>query len=219
MRDDIDFTFEYAERLSGPIPAYLEEVERRTFLKTMAPQMLSGRLQGRLLAMLSKLRAPKNILELGTFTGYSALCLAEGLPPGGRLHTIEGNPEVAFWARKHFSDSPLGQRIQLYVGQAKDLLPDIPGPFDLIFLDGDKRGYPEYFHLLVDRLTPGGLLLADNVLWDGRINKPADRDPDLTALRHYNELLANDERVETVVLPIRDGLSVARRLSPDGHGG
>lgn len=212
MRDDIDFTFEYAERLSGPVPKYLREVERQTFLKTMAPQMLSGQLQGRLLALLSKLSAPKNILELGTFTGYSALCLAEGLAPGGRLHTIEGNAETAFWARKHFASSPYAKNIQLYVGQAKALLPDIPGPFDLIFLDGDKRGYPEYFDLLIDQLRPGGLLLADNVLWDGRINKPADQDPDLIALRKYNDLLARDSRVETVVLPIRDGLSVARRV-------
>jgi caffeoyl-CoA O-methyltransferase len=140
MRDDIDFTFEYAERLSGPVPDYLQEVERQTFLKTMAPQMLSGRLQGRILALLSKLSSPKNALEIGTFTGYSALCLAEGLAPGGRLHTIEGNPETAFWARKHFAESPYAKNIQLYVGQAKDLLPEIPGPFDLIFLDGDKRG-------------------------------------------------------------------------------
>jgi caffeoyl-CoA O-methyltransferase len=212
MRDDIDFTFEYAERLSGPVPDYLQEVERQTFLKTMAPQMLSGRLQGRILALLSKLSSPKNALEIGTFTGYSALCLAEGLAPGGRLHTIEGNPETAFWARKHFAESPYAKNIQLYVGQAKDLLPEIPGPFDLIFLDGDKRGYPDYFHRFVDQLRPGGLLLADNVLWDGRINKPADQDPDLIALRQYNELLANDPRVETVVLPIRDGLSVARRV-------
>lgn len=211
MRDDIDPRHDYAESLSGPIPDYLMAVERQTFLKTMAPQMLSGRLQGRLLAMLSKIHQPKTILELGTFTGYATLCLAEGLAGGGEIHTIEGNRETAFWASQNFATSPFGSQIQLHNGQAKDILPTLPEYFDLIFLDGDKRGYPDYFHQLVDRLNPGGLLLADNILWDGRVNVPADKDPDVQALNTYNQLLLTDERVEVVVLPIRDGLSVARK--------
>lgn len=211
MRDQIDLRFEYAESLSGPIPDYLQEVERQTFLKTMAPQMLSGRLQGRLLALLASIQCPTTVLELGTFTGYSALCLAEGLAPGGIVHTIEGNPETAFLARQHFANSPFADQIRLHQGQATEVLETLPERFDLVFLDGDKRGYPDYFHQLVDRLPSGGLLLADNILWDGRINVPADQDPDLQALRQYNQLLYDDPRVTVVVLPIRDGLSIARK--------
>lgn len=212
MRDLIDPRHDYAESLSGPLPDYLLEMERQTFLKTMAPQMLSGRLQGRLLSMLSSLLRPQRILELGTFTGYSALCLAEGLTADGELHTIEGNRETAFWARKNFAASPFTDRINLHVGQAADILPTLPDTFDMVFLDGDKRGYPEYFDQLIDRITPGGLLLADNILWDGKVSKGGKPDPDVEALRRYNELVLADERVEVVVLPIRDGLSIARRI-------
>lgn len=214
MRDDLNPRFDYAEAHSGPIPDYLLEVERQTFLKTLAPQMLSGRLQGRLLALFSKLVQPSTVLDLGTFTGYSALCLAEGLAPMGRVHTIEGNPELAWLARQHFVRSPYHDQIKLHEGQALEVLFHLPEVFDLIFLDGDKRRYPAYFTLLVDRLSPGGLLLADNVLWDGRVDRKPndDNDPDVLALREYNELLQSDARVETVVLPLRDGLSVARRL-------
>ena len=211
MRDDIDPRAEYAEALSGPTPDYLLDVERMTFLKTMAPQMLSGRLQGRLLAMLSHLLRPATVLELGTFTGYGTLCLAEGLAPGGVVHTIEGNPENAFWARQNFAQSPFADRIKLYAEEAATVLPSLPERFDLIFLDGDKRGYPGYFTSLIDRLNLGGLLLADNILWDGKVSKAGRPDPDVTALRKYNELVAADARVEAVVLPLRDGLSIARR--------
>lgn len=212
MRDNIDLTFEYAESVSGPTPDYLDEVERQTYLKTMAPQMLSGRLQGRLLAMLSKLRQPATILEFGTFTGYSALCLAEGLTPDGVIHSIEGNKEMAFLARENFANSPYAGRIKLHVGQAADLFPALTGPFDLIFLDGDKRSYPDYYPDLIDRLTPGGLLLADNILWDGKVSASGKLDADAQALRNYNQLLAEDPRMEVVVLPLRDGLSVGRKL-------
>ena len=212
MRDTIDPTADYAESLSGPIPEHLLEVERQTYLKTMAPQMLSGRLQGRLLSMLSHLHKPTIVLELGAFTGYSALCLAEGLAPGGVVHTIEGNREAAFLARRNFAASPYAGSIHLHVGQATGLLPTLPDKFDLIFLDGDKRGYPTYFRKLVDRLTPGGLLLADNILWDGKVGKATSDDPDVAALRAYNQLVAKDERLASVVLPLRDGLSIARRL-------
>ncbi len=212
MRDDIDPRHEYAESISGPIPDYLMDVERQTFLKTMAPQMLSGRLQGRLLAMLAKIQQPSTVLELGTFTGYASLCLAEGLARGGKIHTIEGNAETAFLAKQNFAASPFANQIELHQGQAAEILPGLPEYFDLIFLDGDKRGYPDYFHQLIDRLTPGGLLLADNILWDGRVKVPADKDPDVKALKSYNELLLTDPRIEVVVLPIRDGLSVGRKL-------
>jgi predicted O-methyltransferase YrrM len=212
MRDEIDPRYEYAEALSGPIPDYLLEVERQTFLKTMAPQMLSGQLQGRLLSLFSKLCQPKTILEVGTFTGYSALCLAEGLVPGGILHAIEGNRETAFLAQQNFAASPFADNVKLHTGQALELLPGLPFLFDIIFLDGDKRGYPEYFHQLIDRLSPGGLLLADNILWDGKVSASDKPNLDVKALRDYNQLLANDKRVEVVVLPLRDGLSVARKI-------
>ena len=208
-RDRIDPSRDYAEAMSGPLPNYLHEVERQTYLKTTAPQMMSSRIQGRLLAMLSKLQRPRRILEIGTFTGYASLCLAEGLEKGGLVDTIEGDAEVAFWAQRNFAMSPFAERIVLHLGQANNLLEKLTGPYDLIFLDGDKRGYPDYLPQLLDRLRVHGLLLADNVLWDGRV-KGKSRDEDAAALRRYNELVYQNERLENLILPLRDGLSVAR---------
>ena len=208
-RDQIDPSRDYAEAMSGPIPDYLLEVERQTYLKTIAPQMTSGRLQGRLLALLSKLQQPARILEIGTFTGYATLCLAEGLQKDGSVDTIEGDAEMAFWARQNFATSPYAEQIVLHLGQASDLLNEVSGPYDLIFLDGDKRGYPNYLPRLLDRLRPQGLLLADNVLWDGRAGGKT-RDEDAAALRRYNELVYQNKRLENLILPLRDGLSVAR---------
>ena len=210
MRDLIDPLYDYAESVSGPVPEYLLRIERQTHLKTLAPQMMSGRLQGRMLALLSKLVRPRRILEIGTFTGYGTLCLAEGLHEDGELHTIEGDAEHADLAREHILQSPYHGRIHLYVREAADAMLEIDGEFDLIFLDGDKKGYPRYYRLLVERLSAGGLLIADNVLWDG---KSADHqtDPVAEKLREYNDSLLADPRMEVVVLPLRDGLSVARR--------
>jgi len=210
IRDRIDHTAEYAASLSGPLPDYLAEIERQTHLKTLAPQMLSGHLQGRLLSMLSRIQRPERILEIGTFTGYATLCLAEGLSAGGTIDTIEGNAENAHLARRHFALSPYNDRISLHTGQAREVLPSLRSPYDIIFLDGDKRGYPGYFPVLMQLLAPGGLLIADNVLWDGKLGTSA---PDRTveSIHEYNKLIADDERLSTVVLPIRDGLSVARR--------
>ncbi len=195
--------------MSGPIPDYLVEVERQTYLKTVAPQMMSGRLQGRLLALLSKLQQPARILEIGTFTGYATLCLAEGLGEAGRVDTIEGDAEVAFWARRNFAASPFANRIDLHLGQANEVLNRLAGPYDVIFLDGDKRGYPDYLPFLLSRLRVGGLLLADNVLWDGRAGGKI-RDEDAAALQTYNELVYQNKRLENLILPLRDGLAVAR---------
>ncbi|PPK85549.1 putative O-methyltransferase YrrM [Neolewinella xylanilytica] len=210
MRDLFDPLFEYAESVSGPVPSYLHEVERQTYLKTLAPQMMSGRLQGRVLALLSKLVRPRTALEIGTFTAYGTLCLAEGLREDGVLHTIEGDPERAALAERHIAGSPFHDRVKLHVGDAGEILTNLQPPFDLIFLDGDKRGYPDHYRTLVDRLTPGGLLIADNVLWDG---KTANRGDDRVAnrLRTYNTMLRDDPRVEVTVLPLRDGLSIARK--------
>ncbi|THH39865.1 O-methyltransferase [Neolewinella litorea] len=209
-RDRIDPQSEYAGALSGPVPDYLRYVERQTHLKTLAPQMMSGQLQGRLLALLSRLQSPRLILEIGTFTGYASLCLAEGLADDGYLHTIEGDAEAAVMARRHFALSPFADRIILHEGQARAILEDLPGPFDVIFLDGDKRGYPDYYPLLVERLAPGGLLLADNVLWDGKTGR-ATGDVTARKLKEYNQLAFDDPRMEVVILPIRDGLSISRR--------
>ena len=208
-RDRIDPFWDYAEAMSGPIPDYLYEVERQTYLKTAAPQMISGRLQGRLLALLSKLQQPARILEIGTFTGYATLCLAEGLREGGMIDTIEGDAEVAFLARQNFATSPYAEQIVLHLGQASDLLNELTGPYDLIFLDGDKRRYPDYLPLLLSRLEAGGLLLGDNVLWDGRAGGKS-RDEDAAALRKYNDFVYQNEQLENLILPLRDGLSVAR---------
>ncbi|WP_420459461.1 O-methyltransferase [Neolewinella sp.] len=207
-RDRIDPLRDYAEAMSGPIPNYLEEVERQTYLKTVAPQMMCGRLQGRLLALLSKLQQPTRILEIGTFTGYATLCLAEGLGEEGTVDTIEGDAEVAFWARRNFAASPFADRINLHLGQAKEVLNRLAGPYDIIFLDGDKRAYPDYLPLLLSRLRVGGLLLADNVLWDGRVGGKT-RDDDAAALQSYNKLVYQNDRLENLILPLRDGLSVA----------
>ena len=210
-RDRIDPLAEYAERLSGPVPAYLEAVERATFLRTVAPQMISGRLQGRVLAMLSRLLRPQRILEIGTFTGYGSLCLAEGLAEGGTLYTIEGDPESASLAGKHFARSPYAGRITILEGEAVPILADLKPSFDLIYLDADKRSYPAYFPQLKRLLSVDGLLLADNVCWDG---KTVDQrtDPVAEAIDRYNELILSDSELEVVILPLRDGLSVARRV-------
>ncbi len=222
MRDDINLLFDYAEALSGQVPTYLHELERATFLRTLAPQMLCGALQGRLLALLSRLLRPKRILELGTFTGYSALCLAEGLPADGRLDTLEGNPEIAAIAQQFFKASPFAEQLHLQLhnmdgsrrGKTDPLIAKLleAGDYDLIFLDADKRNYANYFHQLIPHLRPGGLFISDNVLWDGRVVNPADSDPDVQALANYNQLLATDPRVDLLLLPLRDGLSIARRL-------
>lgn len=211
MRDRIDPTAEYAEALSGPVPPYLESVERSTHLMTVAPQMMSGRLQGRWLAMLSKIHRPERILEIGTFTGYGTLCLAEGLAAGGVVHTIEGDEEMASLARQNFAASPFEASIVLHEGQAMEVTESLPQEFDIIYLDGDKDGYPDYLELLVPKLTIGGLLLADNVLWDGKTGK-ATAGQTAGRLAEYNRRVNADCRLDVVVLPIRDGLSVARRI-------
>ncbi|MEL6670418.1 MAG: O-methyltransferase [Bacteroidota bacterium] len=212
MRDDINPLFDYAESLSGPIPEYLNQIERRTNLQTLAPQMMCSPLQGRILSLLSKLIQPKRILELGTFTGYSALCLAEGLAAGGELITIEGKPEHALMARRNIDGTPFVDRISVV---EEDVLVYLQvyksANFDLIFLDAKKRDYRRYFDLAFPHLRPGGLLISDNVTWDGRVLDPADEEAIATGLPAYNRYLAEHEELEMVMLPLRDGLSVARR--------
>ena len=176
--------------------------------------MLSGHYQGRVLSMISKLVNPKNILEIGTYTGYSALCLAEGLQTNGELHTIDINEELVDFQRRYFDKSKFGKQIIQHLGDALDIIPKLDKSFDLIFIDADKENYSNYFNCVIDKLNTGGIILSDNVLWSGKVLETTFKKEDTStpALIDYNTLLKNDNRVETVVLPIRDGLTISRKL-------
>ena len=187
------------------------QLNRETYQKVLQPRMLSGHFQGRVLSMLSKLIRPQNILEIGTYTGYSALCLCEGMQEGGVLHTIDIKEELVDFQRKYFNKSVWGNQIHQHLGDALDVIPTLNLKFDLVFIDADKENYIHYFHLIVPMMNKGGIILSDNVLWSGKVIE-AIKDNDLTTkiLLEYNQLLKNDARVETVLLPIRDGLTVSR---------
>lgn len=188
----------------------LQELERETHLKTLSPQMLSGKLQGQLLAMLSMLAKPKLALEIGTFTGYATICLAKGLAAGGVLHTIEVNPEVGHISRKYFEKSGLSDSIRQHLGDANAVIPTIEGQFDLVFIDGAKFDYAKHYELVIDRVTAGGIIIADNVLWGGKV-VAGEQDADTRAMDAFNKKLYADFRVETLLLPLRDGLLLARK--------
>ena len=175
--------------------------------------MLSGHFQGRVLSMLSKLIRPVNILEIGTFTGYAALCLCEGMQENGQLHTIDIKEELVDFQRKYFDKSPWGNQIVQHLGEAIDIIPTLEMKFDLVFIDADKENYINYFELILPKMNKGGIILSDNVLWSGKVLDPLQKnDLSTKVLLDYNELLKNDSRVETVLLPIRDGLTVSRVL-------
>lgn len=195
-------------------PQLLQELNRETQLKILQPRMLSGHYQGRVLSVLSKIVNPKYILEIGTYTGYSALCMAEGLQKDGELHTIDINEELSDFQKKYFDKSPYGKNIIQHVGNALDIIPTLDKTFDLIFIDADKENYSNYFHLIIDKLKPGGIILSDNVLWSGKVLEKTFKKDDLAtpALIEYNKLLKEDTRVETVIFPIRDGLTLSRKL-------
>lgn len=202
----------YALNHSEEEPELLKELSRETHQKILQPRMLSGHYQGRLLSMISKLINPKHILEIGTYTGYSAICLAEGMQRDGELHTIDHNEELFDFQRKYFDKSGFGKQIHQHLGNALEIIPKLDITFDLIFIDADKENYSKYFHCIIDKLNSGGLILADNVLWSGKvIEKVDDNDVDTKGVIAYNMLLKNDSRVETIILPIRDGLSISRK--------
>jgi len=208
LPDNID---DYAVAHSQNEPALLKELSKETWQKVLAPRMLSGHFQGRVLSMISKLIRPSSILEIGTYTGYSALCLAEGLQPNGQLHTIDVNEELYDLQRKYFDKSQYGNQIKQYLGNAIDIIPTISMTFDLVFIDADKSNYSNYFHAVIDKMNSGGIILSDNVLWSGKVvEKPDPKDLDTKALLTYNSLLNEDDRIETVLLPIRDGLTISR---------
>jgi len=204
---------DYIEQHSQNEPELLVQLNRETYQKVLQPRMLSGHFQGRVLSMLSKLIRPLTILEIGTYTGYSALCLCEGMQEGGVLHTIDIKEELVDFQRKYFDKSVWGNQIHQHLGDALDVIPTLNLKFDLVFIDADKENYIHYFDLIVPMMNKGGIILSDNVLWSGKVIEEV-KDNDLTTkiLLEYNQLLKNDARVETVLLPIRDGLTVSRVL-------
>lgn len=187
----------------------LAQLNRGTHVHLLRPRMLSGHLQGRILKMLCRMIRPKKILELGTFTGYSALCMAEALPEDGELHTIEIDDEIEDFARSYFDKSPYRDRIYFHIGDARKIVPGLNELFDLVFIDADKRLYCEYYDLVFDQVKPGGFILVDNTLWDGKvITETQPKDSQTAGIIDFNNRIANDERVEKVILPLRDGLTL-----------
>jgi len=205
--------FDYVVQHSQEEPVLLQELTRETHLKVLQPRMLSGPLQGRFLSLLSKLTAPQRILEVGTFTGYATLCLAEGLAEDGQIDTLDRNEELVDFQRQFFDRSPWGSQIHQHLGNALDIIPQLNNTYDLIFLDADKKNYLNYLPLLLPKLNNGGLLLSDNVLWSGKVLEATQKnDEDTKVLKEFNQLLAKHPELETVLLPLRDGLTLSRKI-------
>lgn len=190
----------------------LAELERETSLNVINPRMLSGHLQGSLLTMFSKMIRPMSVLEIGTYTGYSAICLAKGLLSGGRLITIEMNDELEPLVRKYFARAGLSEVIDMRIGNALEIIPGLDGPFDLVFMDADKRQYTGYYNLVIDKVVRGGWIIADNILWDGKVAATTDPgDLQTRGILNFNALVAADSRVEKTIVPVRDGIMVLRK--------
>lgn len=202
----------YAESHSSDEPSYLKELTLETYEKVQMPMMLSGHLQGRFLSMLSHLVKPRTIVEIGTYTGYSALCLAEGLAEGGMLHTIDIDPYLPEMVHRYIEKAGMLDRITMHHRPALEVIPTLPAPFDLVFIDADKQNYPNYLDAVIDRMSSGGLIIADNVLWDGKVIEPSTtHDEKTAALVTYALNVRNDPRLDKVMVPLRDGVLVARR--------
>lgn len=203
----------YAEAHTSPESVLLRRLNRNTHAHVMAPRMLSGHMQGRFLSMISWMVRPRRILEIGTYTGYSALCLAEGLTEDGFLITIDQNEELESFARSYWQQSPLNDRIDLRIGPAADIIPTLHETFDLVFIDADKQNYALYFDLILDNVRPGGIILADNVLWSGKVVAPLKpSDQDTRAVQDFNRKVQDDSRVENILLPVRDGIMLMRKV-------
>ncbi|HZH68858.1 MAG TPA: O-methyltransferase [Flavobacteriaceae bacterium] len=201
----------YVVTHSQPEPELLQKLNRETRAKVLQPRMLSGHYQGRVLSMISKLIAPRTILEIGTYTGYSALCMMEGIQKDGVLHTIDINEELYDLQRRYFDASGYGAKMIQHTGNALEIIPKIDATFDLVFIDADKINYSNYFELILPKMKRGGIILSDNVLWSGKVlEKPQADDVDTHALIAYNKMLNNNSAVESILLPIRDGLTVTR---------
>lgn len=207
----IDKTLDdYCVQHSQTEPKLLKQLAKETWQKVLQPRMLSGAFQGRLLSMISKLISPNNILEIGTYTGYATLCLAEGLNKDGEIHTIDVNEELQPLQQKYFNKSEFKDQIKTYLGEAKTVIPGLDEKFDLVFIDADKQNYGLYLDLVLQKLNPGAVVLSDNVLWSGKVVDENASDPDTLALKEYNKKLNEHQDFETVLLPIRDGLSISR---------
>ena len=204
---------DYAEKHTTAEPILLQELHRETWQKVLLPRMLSGHLQGRLLSMISQIKQPQTILEIGTYTGYATICLAEGLPKNGRIYTIDKNEELVDFQKKYFRKAGIENRVEQLTGDALLILPTLDIGFDMVFLDADKKNYATYFDQIIDKINPGGILLSDNVLWSGKVTKTADyQDVDTKELQFFNQKLREDKRVQTVLLPIRDGISISVKV-------
>lgn len=205
---------DYALRHTTPESDILSKLNRETHAKMLRPRMLSGPVQGKLLEMISCMLRPKNILEIGTYTGYSAICLSRGLQKGGTLHTIDHNPELEDFTRSFFKKAGIASQVVYHIGEASDILPGLHGPFELVFIDADKTNYINYYRQVLDKMPAGGIVLADNVLWSGKVlsEAAAGDDPEAHALIEFNRMVQQDHRVENLLLPFRDGLSIIRKL-------
>lgn len=201
----------YLERTCEPEPGLLKKINRETHLKVLKPKMLSGHYQGRVLSMISKLVSPKRILEVGTYTGYATLCLAEGLSADGEIHTIDVNPELEQIIKYNVHQSDLYPKIKFHLGEAIKIIPNLNEVWDLVFIDADKVNNGIYYDLVIDNVRPGGLILADNVLWYGKVFNEDKKDKDTTAIHQFNNKVASDPRVEKLILPVRDGIFVIRK--------
>ena len=214
MKDFVDKKIlEYVQNKTSDESKILNDLSRETHLKVLNPRMLSGHYQGRLLSLISKLIKPKSILEIGTYTGYSTLCLLEGLEKKGFIHTIDHNEELLNIQNKFFKRAKVSNRIKQYTGDAKEIIKNLEVKFDLIFIDADKENYPLYYDLVFDKLKSGGIIIADNILWSGKIFEKVEKDDYATqSIINFNNKIKNDERVEKIILPIRDGLSLIRKI-------
>tara|TARA_B110000240_G_C13498351_1_gene452702 strand:+ start:561 stop:1202 length:642 start_codon:yes stop_codon:yes gene_type:complete len=213
MKEFIDQKIlDYVDLYSQQEPLLLKELNKETNLKVLNPRMLSGSYQGRILSIISKILKPKMVLEIGTYTGYSALCIAEGLDIGGTIDTIDINEELQQIQNKFFDKSGFSKQINQHLGNALDIIPKINKTFDLVFLDADKENYIEYFNLIIDKVNSGGVIIADNVLWSGKVIKADTNDLVTNKLIEFNNLINKDKRIENIILPFRDGLSICRKI-------
>ena len=208
MTDDLE---KYLAGFSSPEDPLLEELYRETHLRFVSPNRISGHMQGRFLEFISKMIRPQFILEIGTFTGYSAICLAKGLRPGGKLITIENNDELQEFSLCYFRRSGLDPVITQITGRAQDVIPSLDYKFDLAFIDGDKREYCDYYHIVIKKLKPGGFIIADNVLWGGKVLDMQTTDPQTRGIREFNKMIASRKDIEKIILPLRDGIMLLRK--------
>ncbi|MAM50264.1 MAG: methyltransferase [Flavobacteriaceae bacterium] len=214
MKNFIDSKiFNYSLSKSSKEPKILNDLNRETHLKILNPRMLSGHYQGRILSLVSKIIKPKTVLEIGTYTGYSTICLSEGLDKNGSIHTIDHNEELLVIQNKYFKKAGISEKVKQYTGDATKIIKKLNLDFDLVFIDADKENYPLYFDLIIEKVKPGGVIIADNILWSGKIlEKVEEEDYATKSIIEFNDKVNNDDRVETIILPIRDGLSLIRKI-------